>query len=317
MMFILVLSKEHDALPMSEVKAILEGEGKNYSIIKKEPVLFIETETVQPLLFRSSMLRFASRVIGEVEKVEDFSLDLSGRRFSLRYYDFSGEGYDRPRMERIAGSRVRGTVDLEHPEITVGLIRIDKIYITEMLERKDPDFKSRINQVRPFKTNLALQPKMARMLVNLARVRNGNTIVDPFCGGGSVLMEALLMGINAVGVDSSEKMVHGCRKNLEYYGLSARVVQGDFSIIKEMGKFDAIVTDPPYGRGSTTNRENVKKMYERMFKVFIESKRSDGFVSLILPSEEYVKLAGQFLNVVEVNSMKVHRSLTRYFTVLS
>jgi len=315
-MFILGISKEHESLPIAEVRGILQGERKNYEITREGPLLFIETETIDTVLERASMVRFGAKVINIIDSIDDFSLDLNGKTFSIRYMDYSGKSHDRSKIERIAGAKVKGKVNLENPEVSIGLIKLDKIYVTEFLQRKDPEFKKRINQVRPFKTNLALQPKMARMLVNLSRVKKGDTIVDPFCGGGSVLIEALLMGINAVGVDSSEKMFTGCKKNLEHYGLNAAVFKDDFSTIENMGKFDAIVTDPPYGRGSTTNKENVKMLYKRAFNVFLNAKKSDGFISIILPSEEYVKLANEYFNVLEVNSMKVHRSLTRYFTVL-
>ncbi len=37
-----------------------------------------------------------------------------------------------------------------------------------------------------------LPPKLARIMVNLAHVSKGETLVDPFCGSGTILMEAAL-----------------------------------------------------------------------------------------------------------------------------
>ncbi len=315
-MYILGMSGEHESLPLSEIKGILEGEGIIYKIIRERP-LIIDAESMDHVMERAALLKFGAKVIDVIDNLEEFNLNLYGRTFSLRFIDFSGKKENRMEIERIAGSKVNGKVNLRNPEIKIGLVKIDRIYITEILERKDSSFKERINQVRPFRTNLALQPKMARMLVNLARVKKNDIIVDPFCGGGSILIEAGLMGINAIGIDSSEKMVIGSKINLDHYGINAKVYKGDFSIIKKFENVDAIVTDPPYGRGSTTNREDLKKLYERMFKVFREVIKKNGFFSTILPSEEYVKIAEEYFNIVEINEMKVHRSLTRYFTLLS
>lgn len=64
-----------------------------------------------------------------------------------------------------------------------------------------------------------LPPKLARMMVNLAvdfpssqKVR----ILDPFCGSGSVLIEALLLGFEAVGLDVDQSQVDASLKNLAY-----------------------------------------------------------------------------------------------------
>ncbi len=315
-MFILGLSGEHERLPVSEVKGILEGEGVGYRIFRYNP-LILDAESISPVLERAALVKFGAKVIGEIDNLEDFHLDLNGKTFSIRFINFSDSNEDRMYIERYAGSKAKGKVNLKNPEIRIGLVKIDKIYITEILERKDPLFKERINQVRPFKTNLALQPKMARMLVNLARVKKNDLIADPFCGGGSILIEAGLMGIRSIGIDSSEKMVNGCKINLDHYGIDANIYLGDFSIIKNFQGIDAIVTDPPYGRGSTTNKENVKKLYERMFKIFREVLKKNGYVSTILPSLEYKKIAEEYFKIVEINEMKVHRSLTRYFITLS
>ncbi|MDO8617797.1 MAG: hypothetical protein Q7N87_02845 [Candidatus Uhrbacteria bacterium] len=76
---------------------------------------------------------------------------------------------------------------------------------------------------RPFrdlKTGM-LPPKLARMMVNLgveSRIKNQElSILDPFCGGGTVLMEAALMGYQSlVGSDMDARQVEGCNKNLDW-----------------------------------------------------------------------------------------------------
>ena len=62
-----------------------------------------------------------------------------------------------------------------------------------------------------------LPPKLAQILINLAgELRSGATVLDPFCGTGVVLQEALLMGYRAYGTDVSERMVEYSQRNLEW-----------------------------------------------------------------------------------------------------
>lgn len=63
-----------------------------------------------------------------------------------------------------------------------------------------------------------LPPKLARMMVNLSAADPiHSTLLDPFCGSGTVLMEAILLGFREVtGSDISEKAVADTRTNLDW-----------------------------------------------------------------------------------------------------
>ncbi|OGL67319.1 hypothetical protein A2856_01330 [Candidatus Uhrbacteria bacterium RIFCSPHIGHO2_01_FULL_63_20] len=63
-----------------------------------------------------------------------------------------------------------------------------------------------------------LPPKLARLMVNLSGVQpEGSAILDPFCGSGTILMEAALMGSKAViGSDISKKAVADTGRNMEW-----------------------------------------------------------------------------------------------------
>ncbi len=62
-----------------------------------------------------------------------------------------------------------------------------------------------------------LPPKLAQILINLCGdLPAGTRLLDPFCGTGVVLQEAMLMGYMPYGTDLSERMVEYSRKNLEW-----------------------------------------------------------------------------------------------------
>ncbi len=44
-------------------------------------------------------------------------------------------------------------------------------------------------------------PQLAKSFMNYAGINKGDTVLDPFCGSGTTLVESLLFGVNAVGID--------------------------------------------------------------------------------------------------------------------
>jgi tRNA G10 N-methylase Trm11 len=63
-----------------------------------------------------------------------------------------------------------------------------------------------------------LPPKLARMMINLSGANpSSSTILDPFCGSGTIPMEAALMGFtHIIGSDISEKAIRDSRVNTSW-----------------------------------------------------------------------------------------------------
>jgi tRNA G10 N-methylase Trm11 len=61
-----------------------------------------------------------------------------------------------------------------------------------------------------------LPPKLAQIIINLANPPAQITILDPFCGTGVILQEALLMGYNIIGSDIDSRMVNYAHTNIKW-----------------------------------------------------------------------------------------------------
>lgn len=61
-----------------------------------------------------------------------------------------------------------------------------------------------------------LPPKLAQTMLNLANAQPGDRVLDPFCGTGVVLQEAMLLGCSVYGSDISERMVRFTRDNIHW-----------------------------------------------------------------------------------------------------
>lgn len=99
-----------------------------------------------------------------------------------------------------------------------------------------------------------LPPKLAQIIINLAAPVAGGRILDPFCGTGVVLQEALLAGFNAYGTDLSDKMVDFSTQNLEWlqgkhhFNGSFEVHQGDAMTTHWNGPIDAVACESYLGQ---------------------------------------------------------------------
>ncbi|MGA2386048.1 MAG: DNA methyltransferase [Candidatus Bathyarchaeia archaeon] len=107
------------------------------------------------------------------------------------------------------------------------------------------------------RTIFAMPPRLARIMVNLSACIPGKVLLDPFCGVGTILQEALLARAKVVGADANSWCVKAANENLEWlareYGLEGadfRVVQGDVGkLAQKIGQetVDCIVTEPDLG----------------------------------------------------------------------
>ena len=120
-----------------------------------------------------------------------------------------------------------------------------------------------------------LPPKVARMAVNLAGDRG--TLLDPFCGMGTILGEALLAGWQVIGSDQSEEVIVKAKKNIEWLLKVTRpgpvikfFVSDATHVAQHIAKesVDAIVTEPYMGP-TTIGNSNVKNIVKGLEKLYI------------------------------------------------
>lgn len=108
-----------------------------------------------------------------------------------------------------------------------------------------------------------LPPKVARMIVNIAGSQfivhstQKNTMLDPFCGMGTIVTEALLMGWKVIGSDQSVVSVDKAKKNIAWVMNNENMGGNDWKLFVsdathisehlEKQSIDAIVTEPFMG----------------------------------------------------------------------
>lgn len=148
--------------------------------------------------------------------------------------------------------------------------------------------------------------KLARIMCNLTGMKDG-IVWDPFCGSGTILMEAAMLGFDILGSDIDQRAVVNTDMNIQWlrdeglitgikYNLFALDIKNvERKILKDLKRtgINAIVCEPfmgPPQRKSMSESKadillsDVKDLYVSFFKV-VEQIANDGFkVVMVLPS---------------------------------
>ncbi|QQP14936.1 RNA methyltransferase [Lysinibacillus agricola] len=160
---------------------------------------------------------------------------------------------ERRLLEREIGLCIEGEPDLNHPEIIFGVILIDgKWYFGKHMKSVSIWLK---HLHKPHSYSTALSTRVARTVANIAVPQPQNIrAIDPCCGIGTVVIEALSMGINIEGRDINYNVCQGSRKNITYFGLTGNIILGPISEVKE--HYDVAIIDLPYNLFTHTSTED-------------------------------------------------------------
>ena len=101
--------------------------------------------------------------------------------------------------------------------------------------------------------SLAISPRIAKILINLSEAKPHDKLLDPFCGIGGIIQEALLKNINAYGIDKDIKATSDAKENLkwisEQYNIKTKyTIENTDSRKTPDLQFDAIATETPLGK---------------------------------------------------------------------
>jgi tRNA (guanine10-N2)-dimethyltransferase len=335
-----LLSGEHENLPISELKAILEAESYNYKVLEKlDQVLRLEADKdcVESLKRRAALTRICAQELFTSEA--DIDNILSAAR-AMRWDEVIGEDQSfvvrvrhvknyGPEIDGMILERRLGELVLDKVEARVKLRNPDKTFIGILTEKKfifglklaeipAKPFVERRPRKRPFFHPSAMQAKLARCMVNLAEPKTGALVLDPFCGTGTMLIEAALVGCRGVGMDIQRRMAKGTVRNLGHFKIEPEgVVVADAQALP-LTRVDCVVTDPPYGISSTTLKRGTTQIVEEVLRSVYGLLDEGQRICLAAPKKLNIVSLGTALGYKHLEShfVYVHRSLTREIVVL-
>ncbi|MCX6794322.1 MAG: hypothetical protein NTY06_04450, partial [Candidatus Gottesmanbacteria bacterium] len=227
-----------------------------------------------------------AEIIGNVRSLtpETLAPYIDSQTFGLSYYG-ENQKPSRSLLEGIktmlagSGRHVRFVEPRGGNELSSVVIQKQHVQEYVIVKKQDEYLVGKTTEVQPFEEwNIRdygrpyadpkagmLPPKVSRMVVNIAdRSRDigkplaQKTLLDPFCGMGTILGEALVMGWNVVGSDVNAEVVTRARANMRWLTETKAVAEGvtyrfhvsdavHVSNVIDANTIDAIVTEPFMG----------------------------------------------------------------------
>ncbi|KKS34803.1 MAG: putative DNA methylase [Parcubacteria group bacterium GW2011_GWC2_42_12] len=151
-----------------------------------------------------------------------------------------------------------------------------------------------------------LPPKLAQIMINLSGATKASVILDPFCGSGTIITEALLMGYgHIIGADISTKAISDTKTNIAWIEqnfksrpVNLKLLNSDATQISKHlapNSVDAIITEPYLGpQRGLFNLEKIIRELERLYsKSLVEFKKilkPNGKIIMIWPSPDLAGL---------------------------
>jgi len=181
-----------------------------------------------------------------------------------------------------------------------------RMFIGKTLVVQNYEDYGRRDYQRPARDEIVgmIPPKVAQTMINLSTpLKPMDYILDPFCGCGTILQEAMLMGYRAIGSDIDQKMIENSEKNLEWFRNRYHTPAGRYKLFKAHAaeislmipnfKVSSVVTEgtlgPIYGKlpkksEMVANFKNLSKLYDQVFKEFKKFLTEGAKVVLCLPA---------------------------------
>ncbi|GEM_PF-1297379 len=166
--------------------------------------------------------------------------------------------------------------------------------------------------VRELKEHDALRPeqkpkhaisiRLARIMLNLAGAQKGKTVLDTFCGIGTIMQEALANGASAIGLELDPATAAAAERNLEWFcqrnkiQANWRVLNADsakISRVLKRGEFDCVATEPFMGELVfrvlpeaivKKNIASLEQLYSAVFAELSKIMEKGQRIAFILPS---------------------------------
>ena len=255
---------------------------------------------------RISIIFIESSLETIVEKIR--ANDIAYDDFKVNYIksEYGDVNYEeRLKASKDIGFAIQGYPDIHNPQINLAITRINDVWIFGEYKKNDLSWQ-RFNKM-PHSYSNGLSLKMARAIVNIAvEDKIHSRVIDPCCGIGTIVLEALDLGIDICGVEISKQIAHNARNNIEFFGYNRdKIICGDMQEVKE--NFDIAIVDIPYGLFSPITVEEQR--------LIIEKSRDIAEKVILISFEEMDKeLIECGFKIIDKSTL-VKNKFTRYITI--
>ncbi|MFW5704324.1 MAG: DNA methyltransferase [Nanoarchaeota archaeon] len=286
-------------------------------------------EPTHQLLRRLTFTNYLGIVLNEGKNPLDLAKDLDFSYLENKTFAIRNKGV-RPKAEKsgfeerelakpIWDSLKNPKVSLKNPDYEINYIfeeRGENVYLTQKLYENEKDYIQRMPKFRPVKMPYTLKSDLARICINYLKLKDG-IVLDPFCGIGGILLEAIDMKFEVIGNDISWNDLKYMKQNIEHYFPEAkyfRILADSATQFLKDDIVDGIVTDIPYGRCCRKLGIDLYENFLKNAKKYL--KKGKRMVVVYANFVEFENLARKYFKQIKKIDHYINRSMTRHILVL-
>ena len=306
------------------LKDLLEKNIKNYYIkTKKQVKITISIQTTSnDLTIR--IHRNTQRIINNLSNELDIPvkiLKLKNETYEQTPYQYHKENMNRRGFE-LKGFVIKSKIYFG----TTNWITNPLLDIKQDEERK----------VRYFTHGTSI--KLSRSLVFLSQIQKGETLLDPFCGTGTILLQALKQGNDVIGIDKDPKCFRATKENLNQFTMqnpSKDKIKEKWKVFKQDSRYltsiltdkvGAIVTEPylgpfltklPHEDEAEDIMMDLQNLYTSVLKTCTDFLKQNSKVVIVIPEYRYSTnkiITPDIEQIAKGSSLKIEREST-FFSV--
>ncbi|AFZ71157.1 putative DNA modification methylase [Caldisphaera lagunensis DSM 15908] len=328
-----LLSGLHPTLPKAELESLIEVTNSKAKIIYNfDGVSIIEGFLdANNIVKRSGYIKEMGYLLGIYEDIDYNDIVKKLKDYGIK-------------EAKVKGFRYKGfSHHINIPNVEISLSReldknginanprsntIVRIIITEgiiiaglLISIQENSYKERIRN-RPFKRPGQIDQQLSRVMVNLSRLKDNYVFLDPFCGTGSLALEACSLNASlSICMDLDINMVKGSMLNMKSYDCCKSYLIVRHNVVKMPLKdesIDSLSTDPPYGRSTSTNKKGYKILTKNFLEEGLRVLKKGSYVVYAGPSYErpYIIAKDLGYEMIGTYDMFVHNSLNRQIVVV-
>lgn len=210
---------------------------------------------------------------------------------------------DRLKAINIIASSIEGRPNIHNPKIVLGISKVDTKWIFGIYEKNNCLWHK--HNKRPYSYSNALPLTLAKALVNIAIGNDySKTLVDPCCGVGTVVIEALDLGVRVKGYELNSLIASNAKGNLEYFGFENVIEEKDMHTIND--EFDVAILDMPYDLFTTCSELDQNRLIESVYKIANKLV----IVTNRVMNEELIRVGYKIIDSCSVSKNKFIRYVT-------
>ena len=299
-----ILSKEIDCLYLDLSQKYLNTLG-----LKSISRAFV---VVQDSRYNPTYISKHKSIIGEL-----VNMVISIDKKNFRSFKITCAGSDSPEVRSIVRyiQEEYDLVEKEEADIKIHIIKPDDVWEVGV------QLTARPLSLRDYKVrhmNGAMDTTIAYAMNSLCELEHKESYLNAFSGSATLLIEAgqnFPNLIKLIGFDNTKEHISLAMQNIKKSGLIKRIqiYKKDIFDKPDLGKFDCIVADLPFGMAISKN-ENLENLYQCFIEYSENNLNSDGVLAIYTSEYELLEklLKKSSFNVIKTMQLKFITSVNAY-----